>query len=127
MAHWDCAQGQAKMAEITQKHPYLWRSAQKSSNPKRKIVVSILTTRLAESVEGLNSSLAQSPGELQDCKALQEKWHTRDWKGWTTLIWLYNYLVLIFSECQSHILFSNFNKNLHWIMHTAKYAEVEPK
>jgi len=25
---------------------------------------SILTTRLAESVEGLNSSLAQSPGEL---------------------------------------------------------------
>ena len=32
--------------------------------PKQKIVFSILTTRLAESVEGLNSSLAQSPGEL---------------------------------------------------------------
>jgi len=26
--------------------------------------MSILTTRLAESVEGLNSSLARSPGEL---------------------------------------------------------------
>jgi len=29
-----------------------------------KIFFSILTTRLAESTEGLNSSLAQSPGEL---------------------------------------------------------------
>jgi len=37
MAHWDGAQGQAKMAKITQKHPYLWRSSQKSSNPKQKI------------------------------------------------------------------------------------------
>jgi len=64
MAHWDGAQGQAKMAKITQKHPYLWRSPQKSSNPKRKKFSSILTTRLAESVECLNSSLAQSPGEL---------------------------------------------------------------
>jgi len=25
MAHWDGAQGQAKMAKTTQKHPYLWR------------------------------------------------------------------------------------------------------
>jgi len=64
MAHWDGAQGQPKLAKITQKHPYLWRSPQKSSNPKRKIFFSILTIRLAESVEGLNSSLAQSPGEL---------------------------------------------------------------
>jgi len=32
----------------------------------------------------------------------------------------------IFSERQSHILFCNFNKNLQWVMHTAKYAEVEP-
>ena len=37
MAHWDSAQGQAKMAKITQKHPYLWRSPQKTSNPKWKI------------------------------------------------------------------------------------------
>jgi len=36
MAHWDGAQGQAKMAKISQKHPYLWRSPQKSSKPKRK-------------------------------------------------------------------------------------------
>jgi len=36
MAHWDGAQGQAKMAKITQKHPYWWCSPQKSSNPKQK-------------------------------------------------------------------------------------------
>jgi len=64
MAHWNGAQGQAKMAKITQKHPYLWRSSQKSSNQNEKIFFSILSTKLAESVEGLYSSLAQSPGEL---------------------------------------------------------------
>ena len=46
--------------------------------PKTKIFFSILTTRLAESVDGLNSSLDQSPGELQDCKALHETWFSRD-------------------------------------------------
>jgi len=30
MAHWEGAQGQAKMAKITQKHPYLWRSPLKT-------------------------------------------------------------------------------------------------
>jgi len=37
---------------------------QKKNHQKRKCFFSILTRRLAESVEGLNSSLAQSPGEL---------------------------------------------------------------
>jgi len=32
----------------------------------------------------------------------------------------------IFSERQSRILFCNFNKNLQGVVHTAKYAEVEP-
>jgi len=35
MAYWDGAQGQAKMAKITRKHSYLWRSPQKNSNPKQ--------------------------------------------------------------------------------------------
>jgi len=34
MDHWHSAQGQAKMAKTTQKHPYLWRSPQKTSNRK---------------------------------------------------------------------------------------------
>jgi len=37
MAHWDGAQGQAKMAKIKQKRPCLWRYSHKSSNPKRKM------------------------------------------------------------------------------------------
>jgi len=36
MAHWDGAHGQENMAKIMQKHPYLWRFPQKSSNPKQK-------------------------------------------------------------------------------------------
>jgi len=46
-----------------QKHSHLWRSPRKLS-PKTKIFFLILTTRLTESVEGLNSSLAQSPSWL---------------------------------------------------------------
>ena len=77
MAHWDGAQGQPKMAKITQTS-LLMTFPPENLQPKTKKIFSILTTRLAESVEGLNSSLAQSPGELYDCKALQEKWGTRD-------------------------------------------------
>ena len=44
--------------------PPLVAFPQKTSHRKRKFFFSILTTRHAESVEGLNSSLAQSPAEL---------------------------------------------------------------
>jgi len=47
-----------------QKHSHLWRSTPKTPYRKRKIFFSISTTRLAESVEGLNSSLPQSLCEL---------------------------------------------------------------
>ena len=62
MAHWDSTQGEAKMAKITQKYPYLWRSPQKTSKPKQKTFFFMSTRRLAESVEGLNSSLALAAG-----------------------------------------------------------------
>ena len=58
MAYWDSAQGQAKMAKIMQKHPYFWRP------PQKNFFFSILTPRLAESVEGLNSSLVLAAGDL---------------------------------------------------------------
>jgi len=64
MAHWDSAQGQAKMAKITQKHPYCDVPLGKAQTQNEKNFLSPLTTRLAESVKGLNSFLAQSPGEL---------------------------------------------------------------
>jgi len=50
--------GPGKDGQNNAKTPILVMFPQKSSNPKRKIFFSILTTRLAESVEGLNSSLA---------------------------------------------------------------------
>jgi len=40
--------------------------------PKTKVFFSILTRRLAESVDGLNSSLAESVGELWRCKPGQK-------------------------------------------------------
>ena len=48
----------------SQKHLHLWRSPQKKTTKNENFFFSISTTRLAESVEGLNSSLAQSSGEL---------------------------------------------------------------
>jgi len=56
--------GPAKGSQNFQNMPSLWRHLQKSPHRKRKTFFSILTTRLAESVDGLDNSLAQSPGEL---------------------------------------------------------------
>jgi len=56
MAQWVGAQGQVKVAKNTPTCGVPHR--------KRKIIFFISTTKLAESVQDLNSSLAQSPGEL---------------------------------------------------------------
>jgi len=64
--------------------PSLWRRLQKPTS-QAKNFFSISTRRIAESVGGLNSSLALAAGKLQDCKALQKKWRTRDLKDQDTL------------------------------------------
>jgi len=49
------------MAKITQKHPYLWRFPQKSSNPKRKILYfdfDYKTCWIRRGFEQLSSSIA---------------------------------------------------------------------
>jgi len=46
-----------------QKHPHFWRSPRKPLT-ENEIYFPISTRRLGESIEGLNSFLAQSPGEL---------------------------------------------------------------
>ena len=55
----------------------------------------ISTAGLPESVEGLNSSLAQPPGEFLDCKSLHETWFLRDLKGYVSaklnFIWAFSY------------------------------------
>ena len=70
--------GQVKVAKKMQKHPHLWRSAQKM--PKQKNFFSMSTRRLAESVEGLNSSLA-SGWRLMAKKVELIYWFARSLKG----------------------------------------------
>jgi len=61
MRQWVGAQGRPKFS----KHAFFVTSPSEIPHRKRKtFFFSILTTRLAESVDGLDSSLAQSPGEL---------------------------------------------------------------
>ena len=58
------AQGQVKVAKKMQKHPHLWRSPSKRQTKNKKNFFSMLTRRLVESVESLNSSLALAAGDL---------------------------------------------------------------
>jgi len=62
MAQWVGAQGQVNVAKNTPTP--LVAFPPENPPPKTKIFFLVLTTRLAESVEGLNSSLAQSPDRL---------------------------------------------------------------
>jgi len=56
--------GPGKDGQNNAKTPLLVTFPPEKLKPKTKKFFLILTTRLAESVEGLNSTLAQSPGEL---------------------------------------------------------------
>jgi len=76
--------GPGKDGQNNAKTPLLVTFPPENLKPKTKNFFSNLIPRLAESVEGLNSSVAQSTRELWDCKALQEKWRTRDWNGYAT-------------------------------------------
>ena len=62
MAHWVGTQGQVKLAQKSRKYALIVTSPQKTPNPKR-IVFSISTRRLAESVDALKSSQDQSSSE----------------------------------------------------------------
>jgi len=61
---WVGAQGRPKVAKKRQYQSHLWRSPPENPKPKtKKIFFSISTRRHAESVEGLNSSLALAAGD----------------------------------------------------------------
>jgi len=73
-----------------QKHLHFGRSHQRTPHRKWKTFFSISTRRLAESVEGLNSSLALAAGELWPKNAsvgrkelifLQFKKHSINWRA----------------------------------------------
>ena len=74
-----CGPGPGKGGQKKQKHPNLQRSPQRTPNRKRKsFFFSISSRRLAESEDGLDSSLTQSGGELQRCKLAPKFWRARD-------------------------------------------------
>jgi len=81
MVQWVEAQARTKVATKKQKHPHLWRSPQRTPNRKRKIFFSASTRRLAESVEGVNSSLALAAGDSwpKNCEPIY--WLARSLKG----------------------------------------------
>jgi len=57
---------------VTTSHHYHDITPRKPQIQIEKIHFSILIRRLAESMKGLNGSVAQLVGELQHCKALQK-------------------------------------------------------
>ena len=69
MVRWVGAQGKVTIAKKVRKPPPIMMSPTSNPKPKTKSFILIQTRRLAESVDGLNSSLAQSAGELWNCKA----------------------------------------------------------
>jgi len=75
--------GPGKDGQKNANPPPLVASPQRTPNPKRKYF-SISTRRLAESVEGYNSSLAQSAGELWPEMSRPIQWPTRGLKGFET-------------------------------------------
>ena len=56
--------GPSKVGLKIAKQPHLCRHSQRTPNPKKRLFFKIKTSRLPESVKGLNTSLAQSAGEL---------------------------------------------------------------
>jgi len=76
-----CGPGPGKGGQKKQNLSHLERSPQRTPNRKQKCFFSISSRRLAESEDGLDSSVAQSGGELQRCKFAPKFWWARDLKG----------------------------------------------
>jgi len=67
-ARWVGDQGEVKVVKKAKTCPQYDVNLRKPQNQNETKFCSIWTRRLVESVEGLNSSLAQSSGELWCCK-----------------------------------------------------------
>ena len=74
MAYWVGAQGQVKLAQRSRKHALSLTSSPENPKPKTKNILFLISTRRpAESVDALNSPLAQWAGELWSCKNLKSR------------------------------------------------------
>jgi len=76
MAHWIGSQGQVNLAKKAKTSPQYDATPRKPQTQNDKNLFR-WTRRLAESVECLNSSLAQSAGEVWCCKTSQKNWCKR--------------------------------------------------
>jgi len=79
MAQWVVVQGQVKVVKKSKNNPTC--SGLPSKPQTENLFFSISSRRLAESEDGLDSSLAQSGGELQRCKLAPNFWRARDLRG----------------------------------------------
>jgi len=75
MAHWVGVQSQVKFAKKVKTFPHYDLTPRKPQTQNEKMFFSISIRRLAESVEGYNTSLAQAAGELWRWKDLQKRWY----------------------------------------------------
>jgi len=75
------AQGQVKVAKKMQNTPTCDVPPSKRQTKNKKIFFSMSTRRLAESEEGLNSSLALAAGDLWPKKGEPIYWLARSLKG----------------------------------------------
>jgi len=73
--------GPGKVGHKTLKHPHLWRPPQENPKPKTEKFFWLETRSLAESVEGLNTSLAAAAGELWPNKYRPIYWPARSLQG----------------------------------------------
>jgi len=90
MDFWVGTQGQATSAKKAQKHAPCYDVTHREPQTKKQFL-KIQTKGLVESVEGLNSSLAQSAGELRSCKVGLKKMCRVGFKGlkiiYTSFFW----------------------------------------
>jgi len=75
------AQGQPKMAKIFKTCPLCDVTSRKPPTETENCFFCILTRTLAESVEGLNNSLALASGDLWQKKSAPICWLARSLKG----------------------------------------------
>jgi len=76
LGHRTC-QAIIRMPKMRVNLPLLWRHPRQTQTKTKKTFFSLSARRPAECVEGLDSSLAQSAGELLCCKAWSKKWPAR--------------------------------------------------
>ena len=81
MAQWVVVQGQVKVAKKSKNTSTCSGPPSEPQTENENRFFSITSRRLAESEDGLDSSLAQSGAELQRCKLTPKFWRAQDLKG----------------------------------------------